>query len=85
MKDSQLKNKAQIQQIERLRVTVEELEDKISEIKELVDSKKKDDVLNKIQQIECSKQSLEDLKKMYQKDIDKLKKMIDDLREKIGK
>ena len=85
MKDSQLKNQAQIQQIERLQVSVEELENKISSIKDLVDSKHQTDVLSKIQQIESSKKSLEDLKQTYQKDIREIKSKIEGLREQIGR
>lgn len=84
MKDSQLKNRAQMQQIENLRNSVEEIENKIMEIKDLVDSKDQGEVLNKIQQIESSKKSLEDLKRTYQVDINNINKKIEQLREKIG-
>lgn len=84
MKDSQLKNRAQMQQIENLRNSVEEIENKILEIKDLVDSKDQGEVLNKIQQIESSKKSLEDLKRTYQVDIDSINSKIEQLREKIG-
>ena len=80
-----MKNRAQIQQIERLQISVEGLENKISEIQVLVDSQTHGEVLTKIQQIESSKKSLEDLKSTYQKDIKSIKSKIDDLREKIGR
>ena len=85
MKDSQMKNRAQMQQIENLRNSVEDIENKILEIQDLVDSKEKGEVLIKIQQIESSKKSLEDLKQTYQKDINSINSKIETLREKIGK
>lgn len=84
MKDSQLKNRAQVQQIQQLRMSVQELEDRIYEVRKLVDSKTHGDVLSKIYQIESSKQSLEELKRSYQKDINDIKGKIEKLREKIG-
>jgi DNA repair exonuclease SbcCD ATPase subunit len=85
MKDSQMKNRAQIQQIERLQSSVRELEQKISDIQVLVDSQSHGEVLTKIQQIESSKKSLEDLKNTYLNDISSIKSKIEELREKIGK
>jgi phage shock protein A len=85
MKDSQLKNQAQVQQIERLQKSVQQLEQKIGNINDLVDSKNQGDVLNKIQQIESSKQSLEDLKQTYMRDIKNIKEKIEHLREQIGR
>lgn len=84
MQESQIKNKAQIQQIRQLSETFQSLSDKIETIKFLLDVKENEEVLNKIQQLDSSKQSLEDLKRGYQKDISEINAEIDGLREKIG-
>lgn len=84
MQESQIKNKAQIQQIRQLSETFQSLAEKIETIKFLLDVKENEEVLNKIQQLDSSKQSLEDLKRGYQKDISEINAEIDGLREKIG-
>ena len=85
MKESQLKNKAQIQQITTLKDTMIKLNSKIGDIKKLLEVKDQGAVLLKIQQLDSSKKSLEGLRDTYQKEIDVLKNIIEQLREKIGK
>lgn len=85
MKESQLKNKAQIQQITTLKDSLIKLNSKISDIKKLLEVKDQGAVLLKIQQLDSSKKSLEGLRDTYQKEIDSLKTVIEQLREKIGK
>ena len=84
MKESQIKNMAQIQQIKQLTETFHNLTAKIERIKFLLDVKENEGVLSKIQQLDSSKQSLEDLKKGYLQAIEKINREIDGLREKIG-
>lgn len=84
MKESQLKNKAQIQQIQNLKDELVKLRSKLEEVTVLLDIKTHRRVLIKIQQIDSSKMSLEDLKKGYQIEIDEVRAQIEQLRQKIG-
>lgn len=84
MKESQIKNMAQIQQIKQLTDTFQKMTQKINRIKFLLDVKENEEVLYKIQQLDSSKQSLEDLKKGYLQAINTINTEIDSLREKIG-